>query len=335
MKIRAIQFTDEDVVKLKDPSAEEVVALINSWEFCWIDLDITGDREQTVMDLLINRLGFHELSAEDCFAQVTYTPKVDSYEDYQFYIFHYFITTEQGQVEARELNAYVGRNYVLTVHRTELKEFRTQLTPFPDYLRTTSEKALLFLHHILDVIVDAYISELNHVQKLADNIEELILSGLSTKTRNRSRDLVRNILTLRQSLTVMRRSIQAERIIIGGLIREQRPEEEEEAEVVRYFRDLSDHLDRSLEILSQERDALADIMDLHITLTNDRTNEIIRILTVVSTILLPLNLIAGIYGMNFDYMPELNTPWAYPFFIFLMLVVAGSMLYLFRKRGWV
>jgi magnesium transporter len=334
MKIRAIQYTDDGIVTIKDPGVDEVVALINSWEFCWIDLDITGDSEKPLFSLLVDKLEFHPLSAEDCFAQLTYTPKMDDYEDYQFYIFHYFVINEQGQVEARELNAYVGRNYVLTVHRTELKEFRHQLTPFPDYLRTTSEKALLFLHHILDVIIDAYIAELNHVQRLADKIEELILAGLSYKTRGKSRELVRNILTLRQSLTVMRRSIQAERVIIGGLIRGQRPEEEEEAEVVRYFRDLQDHLDRSLEILSQEKDTLADIMDLHMTLTTDRTNEIIRILTVVSTILLPLNLIASFYGMNFESMPELYHPLGYPTVIVVMISLAVGMVYLFRRRGW-
>ncbi len=335
MKIRAIQYTDDGIVTIKDPGVDEVVALINSWEFCWIDLDITGDSEKPVSNLLVDKLGFHPLSAEDCFVQLTFTPKMDDYEDYQFYIFHYFVINEQGQVEARELNAYVGRNYVLTVHRTELKEFRHQLTPLPDYLQTTSEKALLFLHHLLDVIIDAYIAELNHVQRLADKIEELILAGLSYKTRGKSRELVRNILTLRQSLTVMRRSIQAERVIIGGLIREQRPEEEEEAEVVRYFKDLLDNLDRSLEILAQEKDTLADIMDLHMTLSTDRTTEIIRILTVVSTILLPLNLIASIYGMNFESMPELYHPLGYPTVIVVMISLASSMVYLFRRRGWI
>jgi magnesium transporter len=76
-------------------------------------------------------------------------------------------------------------------------------------------------------------------------------------------------------------------------------------------------------------------MELHMTLTTDRTNEIIRILTIVSTILLPLNLIASFYGMNFQHMPELDSPWAYPFVICLMLIIAGGMIYLFRKRGWV
>ncbi|MCD6118752.1 magnesium/cobalt transporter CorA [bacterium] len=336
MKIRAIQFTDDEIIEIKDPSVDEVVALTTSWAFCWIDLDISGARESDVTELLVDKLGFHALTAEDCFVQQTYTPKVDDYEDYQFYIFHYFVIDENGQVVARELNVYVGRNFVITVHRTELKEFRHQLTPFPDYLTTTSEKTTLFLHHILDVIIDAYISELNHVQKLSDRIEEMILAGRSTRIRSEARVLVRNMLTLRQSLTVMRRSVQAERVIIGGLIRAQRPEEEEEeAEAVRYLNDLLDHLDRAIEILGHERDALADLMDLHITLASDRTNEIIRILTVISAIILPLNLIAGIYGMNFQYMPELTKPWAYPTVWAVMILLAGGLLYLFRKRGWI
>ncbi len=334
--IRAIQLQDGEAVKLKQPSFEQVEELITSWEFSWVDLDITDAPEKEVVELLVNRLKFHPLTAEDCYARLTFMPKADDYEDYQFFIFHYFIINKQGEVEARELNVFVGRNYVITVHRKELHEFRHQLMPIPENIHTSSEKAMLFLHHILDVIIEAYLSELTHVQKMADDIENMILAGESVKSRLGARKLVRYILALRQSVTVMRRSVQAERVIIGGLIRSQRPrEEEEEAEVVRYFNDLLDQLDRAIEILGQERDALTNIMDLHMTLVTDRTNEIIRILTVISAIILPLNLVAGIYGMNFENMPELGHPAAYYLVLLFMVVLSVGLIVFFRKRGWI
>lgn len=338
MIIRAVHFHDGKFVELDAPAKEDVVLLTESWEFAWIDLDITGAGEEEVKGILgEGGLGFHPLTIEDCYVHQTYTPKVDDYESYQFYIFHYFVITPgESEVEARELNVYVGRNFVITVHRSELTEFSDGLFPLPDYLSTTSEKATLFLHHLLDVIMDAYISELNHIESMSDHIEEMIVAGASTVSRMSARGLVKEILALRRSLSVMRQSLQTERIIIEGIIRSQSPSEDaEEAEVVRYLRDLLDHLDRAIAILAHEKDNLKDIMDLHITLASDRTGEIIRVLTVISAVILPLMLIASIYGMNFKYMPELSTPWGYPLVWTVMAVIAGGLLIFFRRRGWI
>jgi magnesium transporter len=337
VKIRAIQFLEDRVAEFKELAPAAVQELVASWEFCWVDIDITGAKESEVKDLLEEKLEFHPLTVEDCYSSQPYTPKADDYEDYQFYIFHYFtINQRTGEVEARELNVYVGRNYVITVHRSELAEFKEHMLPVPEYLQTTSEKPVMFLHHLLDIIVDAYISELTHVQLLADRIEEMILAGRGIQSRMRERELMRNILTLRQSLNVMRRSILPERAIVHGIMRKQHPEEEEEeAEAVRYLSDLIDQLERSLDILEHERDALANLMDLHITLVSNRTNEIIRILTIITVILMPLNLIAGIYGMNFKYMPEIMHPAGYPMVLLLMGGIAAVLLYFFRKRGWI
>ena len=336
MKIRAIQIVDGNAIDFRALAPAQVQDMVSGWEFCWVDIDISGSTETEIKGLLGEKLAFHPLTVEDCLAYQPYTPKADDYEDYQFYIFHYFtINPRSGEVEARELDVYLGRTYVVTVHRAELTELQDHIIPIPGYLLETSEKPLMFLHHILDIIVDAYISELTHVQKLADSIEAMILAGRSTQNRLKEREFVRSILILRQSLTVMRRSILPERAIIHGLIRKQHPEEqEEEAEAVRYLSDLYDHLERSLDILEQEKDSIGSLMDLHMTLVTNRTNEIIRILTVITVILMPLNLIAGIYGMNFRYMPELMTRYGYPAVWLLMISIASGLAYLFKKRGW-
>jgi magnesium transporter len=312
VRIEAIKLEGDRAVSLSVLKTEDVVKLVRDEAFCWIDFEISRANRELMVDLLVNKLDFHPATVDDCFQPTPYhQPKLDEEQNYRFITFLYFDQRSVGEVTLHELNIYVGATFVLTIHRQAMPEYIAKFKKLPRHVTEYKERAVLFLHHVLDVITDGFAPILRSIQRSSDELEISILRSRGQRTvslnpfrREEHLSDMRRILRSRQALVVLRRTISGEREIISELVSEfdyeGAPESSEEIAI--YFRDIQDHMGKYLEILESEDRSLNHIMEMHHLVSNYRTNEIIIVLTIISVIMLPLNLIVGFFGMNFENM---------------------------------
>jgi magnesium transporter len=304
-------------------------ALIDAWrrdsdDKLWVDI------EQPVQDviepLLELRFGFHELAAEDTLSPNT-LPKYDSFADYDFFIFRTVdVNVSEHKTETYKVAAFVGGNFLFTVHRqpvlaiadvrTRLSADRRLLERGPDFL----------LYSIVDMMVDAHFPLIEQIEECVDDLQDKIFESADPIHLD-------ELLHLKRDLNVLRRHTLPQRELLNQISRG-------DANFVArqhliYFRDVYDHMFRISETIDVDRDLMTATMDAYLSVVANRTNETMKVLTIFSAIMLPLTLIAGIYGMNFEHMPELKWLHGYPFALGLMISVGLLMIGWFWRKGWI
>lgn len=346
--IRVVGTTYEEV---HPQSLDEVVELIRSPEFVWLDFDLSRSPVQQVVELLEKRLDFHPLTVEECVTPDVYTPKMEEEKGYRFFILHYFREAKRDYFKASEINAYLGDTFVLTLHRSPIpsyvKRFQTNI---PEDILYFKDKAIIFFYHVLDVLIDDYLNMLVLIQNRADEVEFDFLSQRAFKRGGRKLKLVRlsglttmeEVVALRHNILLMRKSLSEELKILNELSNlYEEPEaplaipDSEREEIVVYFGSLINHLEQALHIIEQEREILAQNLQIHDHIVNVRSQEIMRVLTIVMTIFLPLTFITGFYGMNLPNLHGIEFGEKLIWFLdgFMVLVAAG-LLWFFYRRQW-
>jgi magnesium transporter len=344
--ISAVKIAEDQPTSLKDLSADEALTLIKSENFTWIDIQISDQDERQINELLVDRLDFHPATVEDCLHPSSYhQPKIDEEQDYKFITFLYYEKQPSEKLVPHEINMYVSMTYVITVRRDPLPDFFASVTRLPRHITEYEMRAVLFLHHILDMIIDSFAT---HLTELQQRSEELEISVLKTKRvkmvsfrgfsrHRRQLSDMRQILRTRQNLVMLRRSLLGELTIIEQLMKEYdyegAPEESEEIGI--YFSDIADHVRKYLEIIESQDRTMNHLMEVHHLVTGHRTNEIIYLLTILSAIMLPLNLIVGFFGMNFDNLWFSHATWGLSAVTLAMVLLAVGLLAFFRSRGWI
>jgi magnesium transporter len=348
VRIEALKIEGEAPLRLAGIDVDAAVELLRSESFTWIDLDISDFNQARLRKLLVERLDFHPATLDDCIQPTPYhQPKLDEEQGYKFLSFIYYTGSIEKELTAREINIYVGRTYVITVHREGIPEFMEQFREMPQHITKYQQRAGLFLHHILDTVINSFRSILRSLQQRSDELELAILSEKPAE-RSRARGLrvggprdqlsdMRHILRSRQALVLLRRTLTAEQSIVRQLVDEYdyegAPESSEEIAI--YFRDIGDRMAKYLEIIESEERALNHLMEVHHLVTNNRTNEIIYILTIMSTIMLPLNLIVGFFGMNHDDLWLIHHPHGIWIVTAIMIVTTITLMYYFKSKRWI
>jgi Mg2+ and Co2+ transporter CorA len=223
--------------------------------------------------------------------------------------------------------------------------FMEMLRRVPQHVREYPQHSVMFVHHILDVIVDSFRSIIQSLQKRSDELELSVLEGKQRRLLRLNilrRDQqgmaeMRQILFNRQSLVILRRTLASELAIVNHFIKEFDFEgaSEESEEIAIYFRDVADHVKKYLEIIEEEQHNYDHIMEMHVLVTSHRTNQIIYVLTIISAIMLPLNLIVGFWGMNFDNLFFTHSDWGIWLVTLMLVGFTALLLSLFRYKGWV
>lgn len=291
----------------------------------WISLERPSQDE---FDLVLKEIfQFHPLSIEDCQTTTYQPPKVDDFGHYLFLIIHAIHANGgQGELETDELDIFLGNNFLVTSHhearmspvefvweRVEKDERKYQNGP--DFL----------CHSILDKLVDEFMPILDNMDEEIEVLEDQVLE----KPRP---EVLERILKLKHSIMALRRIISPQREIINRLSRDDFPMIDRQSRI--YYRDIYDHLVRIQDLSETIRDLVTGAMDIYLNSTSLRLNEIMKALTIVSTIFLPLSFVAGIYGMNFEYLPEVKWPLGYLFFWAIVISMFVGMLTYFKKRKW-
>ena len=286
----------------------------------WADLE---GRSETSDQLLQEVFGFHPLAIEDVYKE-RHRPKVEDYDAYLYLIVRALADDRRLEdIRTEELDLFLGHDFVVTHHTggiPQLDRVREALSKAP---RRFKGGASFLAHAILDRIADGFLPLADRYMNEVDRLEADVLAG---------EDRLARIVELKGSLHRLRRLVAAQRNVVSGLARAVYDEVPEEAKP--FFRDVHEHLASLTEALENERDELNAVFDAYHSLSAHRMNEIMKVLTLISTIMLPLTFLAGVYGMNFDHMPELHYEWSYPLLWALMFSIALGMTLYFRKRKW-
>ena len=287
----------------------------------WVDLS-SGNKEEIA--ILTGVFRFHPLAIEDCVSR-RHSPKVDDFKDYLFILSHgVHPDSSAREFKTRTLSLFVGRSFIVTFHRDKSRSVEFTMESARHNARVMAEGPDSVLHAILDYQVDQYLPVLEIFEKKIDDVEGRIFTAPTE-------EVLTDVLAFKRSLMRLRRIAGHQRDILIRLVRREFPVIDEKA--IYGLRDVADHLVRITDLADTYRDIVAGALEAHLSIVSNRTNEIMRVLTVIATLFIPLTFIVGIYGMNFDHMPELHWRYGYLGVWVVMLGVAGGMYWYFRRRG--
>jgi len=290
----------------------------------WVDMPSpTVDDENVVLNIF----HFHPLTVEDCRENRHY-PKIEEFPDYIYFIVHGVrADTSSDRFNTIELDGFLGPNYVITYHHDEFRS----INAVKQLIRTSpiacKRGAGYLLHQILDRIVDYYSPVIDDFDNRIDELEARIFVGKSSNN-----EMLSEIMNIKRSVLRLRR-ISVKQLDI--LLRISRGEFDLIPQsLLPFYRDIYDHLVRVADLAESYRDLITGLLDAHLSVVSNRLNEVMKVLTIFSAIMLPLTFIVGVYGMNFDNMPELHSRYGYFVTLAVMATVASGMLLFFWNKGW-
>ncbi|MBM7603594.1 magnesium transporter [Metabacillus crassostreae] len=283
----------------------------------WVDFQEPNENE---IQLLTSFFHFHPLAIEDCLEFVQ-RPKLDFYDNYFFVVIH---SINQDTLDADEVDIFVSDKFIVTFHKKPVRDLKNILQQVGKE-KTLQDNPMQIMYQVIDKIVDEYFPPVYKLEDLVNQVED----NTSDQTIS---ELMEQVFDIRSELNKLRRTIVPMRDLLYRIISSSRLNSIKEKHI--YFQDIYDHLLKLVEMIDANRELSSDIRDSYLSISSDRMNRVMMTLTVMSSIFLPLTFIAGVYGMNFQYMPELAGEYSYFIVLGLMVLIALGMIWFFFKMGW-
>lgn len=323
-KVRIMQYRGATLEEfdLEDPSG--IAALLKDDAVTWVDVQGLGD-EATLRE--IGRIfDIHALALEDV-VNVPQRPKAVSYEKYTLLITRMAQIEVDWKLDVEQVGLVVGSSWVVSFQERcgdVLDPVRVRIRAGKGPIRGSGSDYLAYA--LLDTIVDAYYPV---VEALSNRIEQL---GDAIMV-NPAPEVLQALYRVKSDLLLLRRGIWPQREALNKLIRD--PDRCFSEDVRIYLRDVYDHSAQLVDVVESHREIISGALNLYLSVVANRTNEVMKVLTIMASIFIPLTFMAGVYGMNFENMPELHEEWAYPVLLGLMVLTAGGMLFYFWKKRWI
>ena len=330
-EIILIDYNEAERTRLILDTPEDCIPYLDTESVSWVD--VLGLGSEDVLKRLGKVFKLHPLVLEDI-VNVPQRPKVEDYENQLVIITHMVLLKENsGGFWKEQVSFVLGRHYLLTVQE---EPSRDCFQPVRDRIRFSKgtirkQKSDYLVYTLIDSIIDGFFPVL---EAYGEQIEELEDEVVVNPTRN----TIKKIYQIRRELLALRRAIWPQRDAINTLIRDGSDLISPEVQI--YLRDCYDHAVQVMDMVETYRELTSGLMDIYLSSVGNKMNEIMKLLTVISTIFIPLTFIAGVYGMNFNTeksplnMPELNWSWGYPVCLALMLAIAIGLVFFFWRRGW-
>ncbi|MED5370244.1 MAG: magnesium/cobalt transporter CorA [Myxococcota bacterium] len=321
IQVTVLDYNPEALKEHAHASLDDLSSFRESPSVTWVNLD--GVHDVAAVSAVCEAFGVHPLAMEDILNPGT-RPKVDDYGDQVFVVAKMVTPSEQG-FEVEQVSMVLGTGWVLTFQEREGDLFdpiRKRIRSGGGRIRRMGSDYLL--HSVLDALVDGYFETLVRLDESTAALEDQASEASTGEAAKRVHALKRDLVTLRRLIWPLRAAT-GELMRSGELIGEAS---------LPYFRDLQDHVLQVLELMDSYRDRLTGVLELQLAVASGRMNDVMQVLTIVATLFIPLTFIAGIYGMNFQAMPELAWRWGYPAVWGVMLACALGMVAYFRRRGW-
>jgi magnesium transporter len=317
------RILDGDKLRVtQDP--KEIHAALEAKQMIWIELQ---QKDHACDVLLAQQLELHPLTIEDIWSTRS-QPKLEEYDTYLYIIVHGIKAKGAGAIQLTELDIVIGEHYVITHDPEHLADgVRTELERSPKLL---AKGPGWLTHQILDTAVDRYLPVIDDLDVQIEQLENDVLRKAGTK---QGPPILRKILRFKRMLLTLRRMSIHQREI---LLRLSRGEFALIAkELMPFYRDVYDHFLRVNDLVESYRDLVTSALEAYLSVQSNRMNEIMKQLTLVATVMLPITFIAGVYGMNFEHMPELKWWWGYPAALGLMAVIVVASMIWFWRKGWI
>jgi magnesium transporter len=324
VRITFIDYDEQSFQEKQVPSIEECLKLKDTPTVSWINIDGLHDIE------LLEKLGkgfeLHPLILEDILS-TGQRPKFEDYEKYIFIVLKMLSFSGENQsVEAEQVSLILGPNYVISFQervgdvfeniRDRIRNAKGRVRKMgPDYLA----------YSLIDAVVDNYFVILEKFGEKIESMEEEVVVDPTEKT-------VQQIHSLKREMIALRKSIWPLRELIAGLQKSESSLIKETTDV--YLRDVYDHTIQIIDTIESFRDMVSGLLDIYLSSLSNKMNAVMKVLTIIATLFIPLTFVAGIYGMNFEYMPELKVRWAYGAVWLVMITIAVIMLFYFRRKKW-
>lgn len=328
-RITLIQYDEESILEADFDSLDELLAKFDPQKVNWIDID--GLNDVQLMRKLGEHFNIHVLALEDVL-NTTQRPKVEHFPDHFFIVSEMIYFGEKDELSIEQLSMFLGEGYLITLQEEcghdVFETVRARLRAGRGFARKM--KADYLAYALLDATVDHIFPVLEVVGDSIEAVEEELLD-------KPTRASLRKLYESKRVLLQLRRAAWPQREIFNTLIRDDTGLVRRETQV--FLRDCYDHTTQIIDMIESYRDLTAGLMDLYLSSLGFRTNEIMRVLTIVSVIFIPLTFLAGVYGMNFNTdmkwnMPELRWPFGYVYFWCVCIVIVSGMLFFFKRKKW-
>jgi magnesium transporter len=328
VRVSVIDYGPDHLEERDMTRVEELAAYRDSPSVTWINVD--GLHDVALVEAIGQLFGVHPLALEDIL-NCGQRPKIEDYGSYHFLIMKSLV--RGGKLETEQISFFLSGNFVITFQEIPGDSFeavRERIRRGKGMIRKAGADYLTYA--LIDALVDEFFPVLERFGEQIEALEaELLL--------NPSRRTIQEVHRIKRELLMLRRTAWPERDVISAMQREESDVIHRETQV--FLRDCYDHSIQIIDMIETYRDLAAGMLDIYLSSVSNRMNEIMKVLTIISTIFIPLSFIAGVYGMNFHdgtdrplNMPELAWPWGYPFALGLMAVVAVLLLFYFKRKGW-
>lgn len=330
IRIQLIDYTPDEIIELDLENPADCHPYLKRESITWVHIEGIA-RAETVRELG-SIFGLHPLALEDV-VNTGQRPKADSYAEQLFVVANLPTLDENNQVKTEQVSLFLGPSFLISFHRGDSEPFEPVMQRLRKHSGKIRERDVDYLlYALLDITIDAGFPVLEYLSEYIEDLEEELLEKPDKHT-------LAKIHQVKRELLLLRRMLWPQREVINLLIRDQQPHIK--PDTLPYLRDCYDHTIQVIDLIEVYREMTASMLDVYLSSISQRMNEVMKVLTVIATIFIPLTFIVGVYGMNFGNksdspwaMPELNWYYGYPLLWLVMIVLAGAMLFYFRHKKW-
>jgi magnesium transporter len=324
-RVTLIKYDEQAFQQKEVINIEECFSLEDARTIKWINVD--GVHQVDFIEKIGNYFGLHALTLEDIL-NTDQRPKIDDYEDYIFIVLKmFYFANGSDELVAEQVSLVFRPGLVISFQEQE----RNVFDPIRARMRNTKSRIVKYgsdylAYSLMDAVIDQYFIVLEQIGERIESLQDQLVTEPNYKA-------LQDIHKLKREMIFLRRAAWPLREIINKMEREDSPLIQESTTL--YIRDVYDHILHVIDTLETYREMVSGMVDIYLTSTGNKLNEVMKVLTIIATIFIPLTFIAGIYGMNFEHMPELHWRWGYVAVLAIMGVIAAVMLLLFKKRRWI
>ncbi len=320
--LELISYTREQYERTDNISIDDLLKKIDPNKVNWINMDGMGDL--TIVEKLQSYFCFDALTLDDVINDQR--PKAEEYDDYLFFTLKMLYRIDGDKIDYEQISFILGTNYLISFQEKEgdmFDAFRDRIRL--DQGKVRKMKADYLMYRLVDMIVDNYYTVLDNIGTQIDQIEDCIYTDSAEEAFHKIQHIKKELIFLRKAVYPLREALS--KVMKGET------SFVEEANL-KYFSDVYDHTVHLIDSLETYKDLTSSLLDIHMNTMNNRMNEVMKLLTIITTIFIPLSFISGLYGMNFEFMPELHSKWGYPVVLGFMALVGAGMVYYFKRKKW-
>jgi magnesium transporter len=320
--LELISYNREQHERFDNIAVEDLLKKIDPHKVNWINMDGMGNL--TIVEKLQTHFCFDALTLDDVINDQR--PKSEEYDDYLFFTLKMLYRIEGDKIDYEQISFILGTNYLISFQEKEgdlFDAFRERIRL--DQGKVRKMQADYLMYRLIDIIVDNYYTILDNIGTQMDEIEDCIYTNSAEEAFHKIQGIKKELIFLRKAVYPLREALS--KVLKGetSFVKE---------ENLRYYSDVYDHTVHVIDSLETYKDLTSSLLDIHMNTMNNRMNEVMKLLTVITTIFIPLSFIAGVYGMNFHRMPELEWEYGYPTVLGFMALIGAGMVYYFKRKKW-